>query len=301
MNDGNTEHGTFLPLQRSHRLWPSTLNALTIHDTSTRSRVCAKEDVGERSCNLRVGSCKNVSLLVTRVLVSAAGAMVWSFSTGGYVQSSPALTSVLPPVPGDGSGNETGVCTVLYRVSRCRFFTVAVSLFHGITTLRCRGVTVLSFWYAAVWRDLRVHVVCTVLDTYVVDALSRAHHLCDGSASTLLLCRGPSVGGMSESGVSTAVIVFGSDDDSVYAVRAHDGVLVWRFIPGGIVPCSLAVGVNGVVYFGSIDYNMYGVAMDSGQQLWRYSAGGRVQSPPVIPQAGVVCMGASDGVMYCLQ
>ena len=78
--------------------------------------------------------------------------------------------------------------------------------------------------------------------------------------------------------VSSAVwhaglVIFGSDDGSVYAVEGASGRQRWRFRTGGPVPATPAVH-EGRVYVGSYDGRFYALDAASGALLWRFATEG---------------------------
>lgn len=100
--------------------------------------------------------------------------------------------------------------------------------------------------------------------------------------------------------VVNGTVYVGSADDNVYAVNATTGVQKWKFATGGMVLSSPAV-FNGVVYVGSYDDNVYAVKDNgtSGSQLWKFTTGGKVFSSPAL-SGGLVYVGSDDGSAYGL-
>jgi outer membrane protein assembly factor BamB len=77
----------------------------------------------------------------------------------------------------------------------------------------------------------------------------------------------------------------GTSDRGLYALRAGDGSVIWRFATaGGVMSEPLYDETRDVVYFGSDDDGMYAVSAEDGKMLWRYRTGAEVQRRPVLVQ-----------------
>ena len=63
--------------------------------------------------------------------------------------------------------------------------------------------------------------------------------------------------------VADGVVYVGSDDDKVYALNATTGAKLWSYTTGSAVESSPAVA-NGVVYVGSLDLNVYAFDQQGG-------------------------------------
>lgn len=83
--------------------------------------------------------------------------------------------------------------------------------------------------------------------------------------------------------VSGDVVVFGSEDGSVYGADAETGRRRWHSRVGGAVVSSPAV-VGGVAAVGDDGGTVTGLNPRNGDSLWTYTAGGAVEAP--IGQAG---------------
>jgi outer membrane protein assembly factor BamB len=83
-------------------------------------------------------------------------------------------------------------------------------------------------------------------------------------------------------------VFIGTTDKGLYAVRAGDGSVIWRFQTAGAVQSEpLYDDARDVVYFGSDDDGMYCVRASDGSMVWRYRTGAEVQKKPVlIPRGG---------------
>ncbi|MGZ3424071.1 MAG: outer membrane protein assembly factor BamB family protein [Polyangiales bacterium] len=82
-------------------------------------------------------------------------------------------------------------------------------------------------------------------------------------------------------------VFVGTTDKGLYAVRAGDGSVIWRYQTAGAVQSEpLYDPDRDVVYFGSDDDGMYCVRASDGSLVWRYRTGAEVQKKPVLIQRG---------------
>jgi outer membrane protein assembly factor BamB len=93
-------------------------------------------------------------------------------------------------------------------------------------------------------------------------------------------------------------VFVGSSDRGLYALRADDGSLVWRFETLGFVQCApLYDPVENVVYFGSNDGALYRVAADDGRLLWRFASNAEISQRPVLSDGVLYVVNANDTVL----
>jgi len=90
----------------------------------------------------------------------------------------------------------------------------------------------------------------------------------------------------------------GSSDRGLYALRAVNGEVLWRFETLGFVQCApLYVPSEDVVYFGSNDGALYKVKAKTGELLWRFSTNAEVARRPVVSGGVVYAVNANDTVV----
>ncbi|MGH2516120.1 MAG: PQQ-binding-like beta-propeller repeat protein [Ktedonobacterales bacterium] len=94
-------------------------------------------------------------------------------------------------------------------------------------------------------------------------------------------------------------VFVGSHDGSLYALRASDGSLVWRYATGGQIESAPALA-GGVVYIGSDDHTVYALHSQDNAIVWRYTTGGKVGGTPSVA-GGAVYVGSDDGALYALR
>jgi outer membrane protein assembly factor BamB len=91
--------------------------------------------------------------------------------------------------------------------------------------------------------------------------------------------------------VANGIVYVGSDDDNVYAIDAKTGAKRWTFTTGDPVSNSPAVA-DGVVYIGSLDRNVYALNAATGNKLWSFSPASADGYPDTAAVAnGVVYVG----------
>ena len=90
----------------------------------------------------------------------------------------------------------------------------------------------------------------------------------------------------------------GSSDHGLYAIRADNGILIWRFETVGFVQCApLYDPVEDVVYFGSNDGALYKVSAKDGTLLWRFMSNAEVSRRPVLQNGLLYVVNANDTVL----
>jgi outer membrane protein assembly factor BamB len=86
----------------------------------------------------------------------------------------------------------------------------------------------------------------------------------------------------------TLAVIFGSDDDNVYAVRASDGTPCWTFPSNGPNDFDSSPSISGeTVYIGSMDNSFYAININSGTWLWSFPALAPIGDPDTTPNAAI--------------
>ena len=99
-------------------------------------------------------------------------------------------------------------------------------------------------------------------------------------------------------------LYFGSENGTVYALRASDGAARWTFKASGAVKGGPALA-NGKLYFGDYKGRVYAIRQADGRQLWAKGtsgarlglSSGQFYSTPAVAY-GRVYIGNTDGKMY---
>lgn len=93
------------------------------------------------------------------------------------------------------------------------------------------------------------------------------------------------------------LVVFGTDNGRVYALRAG-GEVLWTFAARGAVFVDPAVS-GGRIYFGTGERYFYGLSVSTGKRTWVFRPAGAPVRPPCVSGKRLVFAG-SDSVLYCL-
>lgn len=93
-------------------------------------------------------------------------------------------------------------------------------------------------------------------------------------------------------------VFVGSSDRGLYALRAEDGSIIWRFETLGYVQSApLYDPSENVVYFGSNDGALYKVRADDGELVWRFMTNAEVARRPVLHGGLLYATNANDTVL----
>ena len=195
--------------------------------------------------------------------------LLWTFSTGGAVSSSPA-------VGGDGTIYVGSDDSNLYAVNPDGSQRWAFPTGGSVQSSPALGA------------DGTVYVGSDDFNLYAVNP--------DGTQQwtfpTANFARSsPAIG-------ADGTIYVGSDDSNLYAVNP-DGSQSWAFPTGGSVQSSPALGADGTVYVGSDDFNLYAVNPD-GSQKWSFPTGDKISSSPAIGVDGSIYVGSWDNNLYAI-
>ena len=94
-------------------------------------------------------------------------------------------------------------------------------------------------------------------------------------------------------------IYVGAGDNALHAISTS-GTEIWSHPVGNVVDSSPAVGPDGAIYFGSADNNVYAVNPDNSER-WRFPTGAEVFSSPAIGADGTIYIGSDDGLLYAIK
>merc|ERR1712195_139472 len=198
------------------------------------------------------------------------GSKIWSFATGKYVDSSPALSSD-GKVVYVGSGDHN-----LYAVNAStgsKIWSFATG--DGVDSSPALSID-----------GKVVYVGSDNTSLYAVNALT-------GGKIWSFATRGfvNSSPTLSSDG---KVVYVGSDDNSLYAVNALTGSKIWSFSTGdatrgGPVTSSVLSSDDKVVYIGCSGYtSLYAVNVSTASKIWAFANGNQVESSPVLSSDGKV-------------
>jgi outer membrane protein assembly factor BamB len=241
-------------------------------------------------------------------LNSATGARIWSFTTGGTVTSSPAVsTGVLFEGSNDGkvyavktaTGHQKWSFTtggpvksspavtrgvVYVGSSDHRLYALSMGNGHKRWSFKTGGAITSSPAVANGY----VYVGSNDGKVYAIKAANgkKAWSFATGSP----IQSSPSVSG--------ATVYIGSENHKAYALKAQNGHVKWSYATGGAVDSSPAVAGN-AVYVASADSNLYELNATTGTKIWSYATTSPIHSDPVIANH-VVYTGSNDGKVYAV-
>lgn len=201
--------------------------------------------------------------------IGSTGATIWSFTTGGPVESSAAISPNGTIYVGSDDGN-------LYALS------VNGSLHWSFAT----GGSVRSS--PAISSNGTIYVGSLNGDLY---ALFPNGTLDWSFATGAGIFSSPAI-------TPSGLIVFGSEDDHLYALYPN-GTEAWNLETGGAVDASPAIAKNGSIVIGSRDGNVYELS-PNGTVQWTFSTGGQVVSSAAIDRNGTIYVGSNSEMLYAL-
>jgi parallel beta-helix repeat protein len=202
-------------------------------------------------------------------LDSLTGTQIWNYTTGWYVYSSPAVVDGRVYVGSDD--NRT----------YCLDASTGVQLWNYTT-----GGYIHSSPTVA---DGRVYIGSCDGKIYCLDALTGALRWVQ---MTELEVR-------SSPAIAYDRVYVGSYDGRVYSLFASTGEFNWNYTTGGSVQSSPAV-VDGRVYVGSDDNKTYCLDAFTGTQIWNFTTNGYVSSSPAVAYGRVYVGSDYDPNVYCL-
>ena len=196
-----------------------------------------------------------------------SGQAVWTYETDNYVNGSPAVA--------DGKAVFGGCDAIIH----------AVSLADGT---RVAGIDSGSYIAgSAAFLDGQVYVGNYSNDFMRAD-VDRGQIVWKHTESKAPLFSSPAI--------TEDMVIFGSRDDFVYALRRDDGQRLWTFQTLGEVDSSPVVCGDKVIV-GSGDGRLYMLRLADGKEVWSYELGRPIASSPAVAQ-GAVVIGCDDGVVY---
>jgi outer membrane protein assembly factor BamB len=102
----------------------------------------------------------------------------------------------------------------------------------------------------------------------------------------------------SSAAVGADLVVVGSRDKRVHALKRKDGSEAWSFLTGGRVDSSPLID-GGRVYVGSMDGKLYVLDLAVGKQLQKIELDAPVVGSPAVAE-GRLLIGTTKGTLYCL-
>eukprot|EP00947_MAST-08B_sp_MAST-8B-sp1_P001273 g1273.t1 len=236
-----------------------------LYNTSAAAMVCA-------------GPTCAASSVDRNTCCSRCGVTKWEFLAGGWVASSPALSTDGATAFVGSSDNKLYAVNTADGTKKWEFLTGGEV--RSSPTLSSDGAT--------------VFVGSDGDKLYAVNSA-------DGTKKWEFLTLG---GVLSSPALSSddATVFVGSNDYKLYAVNTADGTKKWEFLTGYYVRSSPALSSDGAtVFVGSSDYKLYAVNTADGTKKWEFLAGGWVFSSPALSTDGAtVFVGSNDDKLYAV-
>ncbi|MBX2992708.1 MAG: PQQ-binding-like beta-propeller repeat protein [Bacteroidetes bacterium] len=98
--------------------------------------------------------------------------------------------------------------------------------------------------------------------------------------------------------VDGALVIFGAEDGSIYALDAKNGAEQWSYNTGASVFAAPAVS-NGTLFCGNSTGTFSALNSQTGNVLWQFDAGAPIYATPSFPQH-LVLIGTTAGTLYAL-
>ena len=237
------------------------------------------------------------------------GALSWSYVTGTFVSSSPAIGSDGALYVGSYddrlySLTSTGAFSWSYRTGGNIFSSPAIgsdgTLYVGSALnwnlYAFTSTGALSWSYVALWHVESSPAIGSDGTVYVGMDFSLYSLTSTGAFSWTYgtwdkIISSPAIG-------SDGDLYMGSQDNRLYCITST-GALSWSYETGDEVNSSPAISSDGTVYVGSDDNRIYGLT-STGDLSWTYVTGDRVFSSPAIGFDGKVYVGSTDRRLYSL-
>jgi outer membrane protein assembly factor BamB len=209
--------------------------------------------------------------------VPSNGKLLWNYTTGGYVYSSPAVANGVVYV-----GSEDGNLYALNATTGVKLwnYTAGAGSYVQSSPAVANGVV------------------------YTGDGNENLYAL--NATTGVKLWNYTTQGAIQQSSpaVANGVVYIGSNDGDVYAIYANNGTLLWRFISAAGYPDAIISSpavANGVVYFQNVAGGTYAVDALTGVQKWVVSLGGWAWLSAAIAN-GLVYIGSGypDNNFYAL-
>src|SRR5271157_4135954 len=234
--------------------------------SATPSSVMASSDQNGDEWPMFRGALNHTGVATTTAVLGSMP--VWSYTTGGAVESSPAVIDGHVYM---GSDDHNVYC-----------LDAATSSYMWSYTTGNYG------WSSPAIANERVYVGSGDGRLYCLNAMTGA-----------FIWSTPSYGiGDSSPAIACGRVYFGSSNNMIYCLNATNSTLIWNYVTNGGIHSSPAV-TNDRVYVGSDNNMLYCLNATTGTLIWNYTTSMEVYSSPVV-SGGEVYVGDDMGRVYCL-
>lgn len=203
----------------------------------------------------------------TRVLNAADGKLVWSYKTDDFVNGSPAIV--------DGRFLVFGGCDAQLHVVNL----ADGSLVHKITTSAQIPASIATFGTMAFCGNY-------ANETVAFDVVG---------AKVAWVYQDRALPFFSSPAINEQLVLIGSRDKHLHAIKRTSGELAWKFKTGGRVEGSPVVFTDGVI-FGSTDGRLYAADLDNGAELWQLDLGEALVASPAFGYHQIIVSGEKGSV-----
>jgi outer membrane protein assembly factor BamB len=236
------------------------------------------------------------------------GGILWNYTTGNYIQSSPAVANVKVYI---GSNDNKVYCLdaatggLVWSYPTSDVVTSSPAVNNGKVYIGSCDHKVYCFnestgllsWSYTTGGDVTSSPAVANLKVYI------------GSWDHKVYCLDKSTGDLdwsfttgdivsSSPAVAYGWLYIGSWDKKVYCLDTMYTGMLWSYTTGGYVISSPAVA-DEKVYIGSYDHKVYCLNATTGGLIWSYTTGDTVSSSPAVAN-GKVYIGSDDYKVYCL-
>jgi peptide/nickel transport system substrate-binding protein len=238
---------------------------------------------------------------------------LWNYTTGGGVESSPAVVDGRVYVGSNYGDNGRVYCLDAFTGAHIWNYTTGNAVYSSPAVVDGRvyvgsddhkvycldAFTGAEIWYyetgyrvdsSPAVADGKVYVSSEDGKVYCLDALTGAH-IWNYTIGPYWMRSSPAVVG--------GRVYVGSGNGKVYCLNALTGIHIWNYTIGGRVFSSLAV-VDGRVYVGSDNGRVYCLDALTGTGIWNYEMGEMVQTSPTVANGKVYVAQSYDSDVYCL-
>ncbi|MGV9206182.1 MAG: OmpL47-type beta-barrel domain-containing protein, partial [Promethearchaeia archaeon] len=229
---------------------------------------------------------------------SSAPDELWTFSTGGEIQSSTAVVDL----------NKDGIKEVIFGSNNGKIYAL-----HGNNGS--------EFWEYSTGDEIRSSPAISDLNgdgflDVVVGSRDNNVYALHGINGTKMwdfttsdwVDSSPAIADINNDG--TLEVVIGSDDNNIYALHGANGTKMWEYTTGDGIEASPAIGdINSdnftEIVIGSKDSNVYTLSGKNGSLCWSYSTDEKIQSSPALGDINEdgkmeVVIGSYDNNLYIL-
>ena len=241
-------------------------------------------------------------------LDASTGSLIWSYLTGGVLESSPAVVNGLVFI-----GSHDGNVYALNASTGSQIWTYKTVFGSSSSPVVADGVVYIGSEDSAVYAlnaSTGTQIWSFKTTAIVVSSPAVANGVVYVGANDKKIYALNATTGFqiwnfdttqpvySSPTVANGVVYFGSYSNYVYALNASTGEEIWSFKTGNGIWASPSIS-DGVVYIGSMDDNFYALDASTGAEIWNFSTGSGVWSSAAVA-SGVVYVGSWDGNLYAL-